>query len=58
METENREFICMEETVKDTQKKIRTWSSTGYDVWIVSQNIRYHVNDVTMVVTSLWRAKK
>lgn len=53
------EFICMEETVSDTQKKIRQWSSTGYSIEIVSQQVikDSSTNGVTVLVTSLWRKK-
>lgn len=55
----NKEFICMEETVQDTQKKIRQWTSTGYEVNIVSQLIIKgpETSGVTVLVTSLWRIK-
>ena len=32
----NKEFICMEETVGDTQKKIRQWVSIGYTINIIA----------------------
>ena len=49
----------MEETVQDTQKKIRQWTSTGYEVNIVSQLIIKgpETNGITVLVTSLWRIK-
>ena len=55
-----KEFICMCESVIDTQKKIRQWVSQGYEVEIVIQNviktdIDYKDYDV---ITSLWRWKK
>ena len=60
----NKEFICMEETVSDTQKKIRTWVSTGYQIEIISQSSfgvfdisQFGKHDKTIVVTSLWRWK-
>ena len=65
----NKEFICMEETVSDTQKKIRAWVSTGYQIEIIEQNVTLHeltlidkLNDrpqlYVIVITSLWRWKK
>ena len=51
-----REFICMIETYTDTQKKIRQWESTGYEVYIVSQNTEVFDNKI-VIITSLWRAK-
>ena len=55
----NKEFICMEETIQDTQKKIRQWTSTGYEVNIVSQIIMKgpETCGITILVTSLWRIK-
>jgi len=55
-----KEFVCMCESVSDTQKKIRQWVSQGYEVEIVAQNviaITYDYKDYD-VITSLWRYKK
>lgn len=53
------EFICMEETVGNTQKLIRTWVSSGYSINIVAQSIfrQPEISDHTIVITSLWRIK-
>lgn len=53
------EFICMKETVGNTQKLIRTWVSSGYSINIVAQSIfrQPEISDHTIVVTSLWRIK-
>jgi len=60
----NKEFICMEEDVITTQKKIKTWISTGYQIEIISQssfgvfdNPQFGHFDRSIVVTSLWRWK-
>jgi len=55
-----KEFMVLEETAADTQKKIRQWVSQGYKIEIVAQNIiiidkTYHQY---LVVTSLWRWKE
>lgn len=52
----NKEFICMEETISDTQKKIKTWVSSGYEINIIFQSIVIK-QDITYMVTSLWRSK-
>jgi len=53
-----KEFICMQETVSDTQKKIRTWVSSGYQIVISSQTaIWNNTHSITYVITSLWRWK-
>lgn len=51
-----KEFICMQETISDTQKKIRTWESIGYTIEIVAQTaltVGVHVS----IITSLYRSK-
>jgi len=55
-----KEFICMQETVPDTQKKIRTWVSSGYQVEIAAQTAMEDKDSdrpYYIVVTSLWRWK-
>ena len=56
----NKEYVCMEETPAETQKLIRTWVSTGYNIEIVYQQA--HIanqssNATTIILTSLWRTK-
>ena len=56
----NREYVCMEETPAETQKLIRTWTSTGYTIEIVYQQAHIanqSANATTIVLTSLWRTK-
>lgn len=53
-----KEFICMAETPTDTQKKIRQWLSTGYQIEFISQSSCYIDNLGNIVVTtSLFRVK-
>jgi len=52
-----KEFICFEETVIGTQKKIRQWVSSGYKIEIIAQNI-LNSGSEAKVVTSLWRWKE
>lgn len=57
METE---FICMEETPQETQKKIRAWISSGYEVSILAQNLiqpSSATNGYPILVTSIWIGK-
>ncbi len=55
-----KEFVCMCESVSDTQKKIRQWVSQGYEVEVVAQNVITITHDYKDydVITSLWRYKK
>ena len=53
----SKEFICMQEDVSDTQKKIRTWVSSGYEIEIVAQCTTMWSGGKIEVVTSLWRTK-
>lgn len=53
----NKEYVCMEETPEETQKKIRQWVSTGYTIEIVFQGLPVKNNATTTVVTSLYRTK-
>jgi hypothetical protein len=50
-----KEFICMAETPADTQKKIRQWMSTGYEVELLAQSSHYVPGEGLIVVTSLIR---
>lgn len=50
-----KEFICMAETPTDTQKKIRQWMSTGYEVELLAQSSHYVPGEGLIVVTSLIR---
>ena len=50
-----KEFICMAETPTDTQKKIRQWMSTGYEVELLAQSSNYIPGEGLVVVTSLIR---
>ena len=52
-----KEFICMSETVTQTQKVIRQWLSTGYTIEFISQSSTYIAGDGLVVVTSLFRTK-
>ncbi len=49
---EDGEFLVMIEIPEDTQKKIRTWLTTGYAITIINQTIadRY-------LITTLLRRK-
>lgn len=51
-----KEFIVLEETASNTQKIIRQWMSTDYEIEILAQNI-YRNMHMTYVVTSLYRWK-
>ena len=53
-----KEFICMEKTAIDTQKKIRQWLSTGYTIEFLAQSSSCidEPGNIT-VVTSLYRIK-
>lgn len=50
-----KEFICMAETPTDTQKKIRQWLSSGYEVELLTQSCSYVPGTGFIVVTSLIR---
>ena len=50
------EFICIAEPPNVTQKLIRTWVSSGYDIKIVAQSSIYNSTGL-VVITSLWRTK-
>lgn len=50
-----KEFICMAETPPDTQKKIRQWMSTGYNIEILAQSSNYIQGEGLIIVTSLIR---
>ena len=56
----DREFICMEETVTNTQKKIRQWLNSGYKIEIIAQNVVVdpHSKELDGLVTSLWKWKE
>jgi len=51
--TSKKEYICMEENVQDTQKKIRQWLSTGYRIDILFQ----FATGNGLVITSLYKIK-
>ena len=53
-----KEFICMSETVVQTQKVIRQWLSTGYKIEFVAQSSSC-IDELgnIVVVTSLYRIK-
>jgi len=55
-----KEFICMVESVTDTQKKIRQWISQGYQIEIITQNLIVVDKEVGIydLITSLWRWKE
>lgn len=48
-----KEYICMVESPTETQKKIRQWMSTGYEIEFINQTVL----DINTVVTSLYRIK-
>ena len=48
-----KEYICMVETVSDTQKKIRQWMSSGYIIDILFQ---FNAGN-GFIATSLYRIK-
>ena len=50
-----KEFICMAETPTDTQKKIRQWISTGYEIELLAQSGSYVPGQGFIIVTSLFR---
>ena len=52
-----KEFICMSETVAQTQKAIRQWLSTGYTIDLISQSSTHVAGEGIIVVTSLFRTK-
>ena len=52
-----KEFICMSETVTQTQKVIRQWLSTGYTIEFLAQSSTTDGLGNTTVVTSLYRIK-
>ena len=54
-----KELVILEETVIDTQKKIRTWVSSGYEIEIVAQHLikDASTSGTTVLITSLWRIK-
>lgn len=54
---ENQEFIILEETIPDTQKKIKQWLSIGYEITFINQLSREHSNGVTLLITTLIRSK-
>ncbi len=49
---ESGEFMVMVELPTDTQKKIKQWLSTGYEITIISQLLMDK-----MIVTTLTRTK-
>lgn len=53
-----KEFICMAETPTDTQKKIRQWMSTGYNIEILAQSSNYIQGEGLIIVTSLTRTDR
>ena len=53
-----KEFVCMQETAIDTQKKIRQWLSTGYTIEFLAQSSTTDGLGNTTVVTSLFRIKE
>ena len=53
-----KEFICMSETVTQTQKVIRQWLSTGYTIEFLAQSSTTDGLGNTTVVTSLFRIKE
>jgi len=55
-----KEFVVLEESPIDTQKKIRQWVSQGYKIEIVAQNIMVidRLYQQYLIVTSLWRWKE
>jgi len=54
-----KEFVILRETPIDTQKKIRQWVSTGYDIEIVAQHVErdQRTGAILWLLTSLWRVK-
>lgn len=52
----SKEYVCMEETPEETQKKIRQWVSTGYKITFMFQQSHITYKG-TIVVSSLWREK-
>ena len=52
-----KEFVVLTETPIDTQKKIRQWVSTGYEIEIVAQHTEKDRNTgiILKLITSLWR---
>ena len=52
-----KEFICISETVTQTQKVIRQWLSTGYTIEFIAQSSTYVEGEGIIVVTSLFRTK-
>ena len=52
-----KEFICMADTQTQTQKVIRQWLSTGYQIEFISQSSAYVAGEGLIIVTSLYRIK-
>ncbi len=53
-----KEYIFLNETPADTQKKIKTWLSTGYKIEFINQQTIYQEdNGVFRTFTSLYRSK-
>ena len=55
MENLKKEYMILIEKPADTQKKIRTWLSSGYTIEIVTQS--YCCNE-GILFTSFYRIKK
>ena len=54
-----KEFLIMKETLLDTQKKISTWVTSGYEIEIVAQFYKCDssTNGSDVLITSLWKIK-
>ena len=50
------ELVVLHEDSTDTQKKLRTWLSTGYAIQILAQSVINNEHDV-QVITTLIRKK-
>ena len=56
IDKDDGEFIILEETVSDTQKKIKQWISTQYSINILFQHI-VTKGSITYLITTLLRKK-
>ncbi len=54
-----KEYCLIQNSAAETQKLIRTWMSTGYEIEILSQIPAItHNGIITIILTSLYRIKE
>jgi len=54
---QTQEFLVLQTTAIETQKKIKTWISTDYTIDIIAQSSVVTPKGEVIVITSLWRSK-